>query len=40
MIVASAIRAILGGLELTPDQARLAPMVIKEEMLAISDEVS
>jgi hypothetical protein len=39
-MIASAIRAILGRLELTPDQARLAPMVIKEEMLAISAEVS
>jgi uncharacterized Zn finger protein (UPF0148 family) len=40
MIVAQAIRTILNRLELTPEQARLAPMVIKEEMLAISAEVS
>lgn len=40
IIVATVIRTILTRLELTPAQAALAPQVIKEEMLAISAEVS
>lgn len=38
VIVAGAIRAILNRLELTDEQQRLAPVIIQEEMLAISAE--
>jgi hypothetical protein len=35
-MVAAVIRTMLERLELSPEQARLAPIIIKEEMLAIS----